>query len=62
MNQQQQVRQERQHRATEIIARLKEYAGGDLAQYPVEIAYLYGSVARGQPLPTSDIDIALSLF
>lgn len=27
----------------------------------MEIAYLYGSVARGTPLPSSDVDIALVL-
>lgn len=52
---------ERQNRALEIITRLKEYAGPVLAKYPVEMAYLHGSMARGQPLPTSDVDIALVL-
>ena len=52
---------ERQNRAVEITARLKECAGPVLAKYPVEIAYLHGSVARGRPLPTSDVDIALVL-
>jgi predicted nucleotidyltransferase len=32
-----------------------------LAGYPVEIAYLHGSVANGTPLPDSDVDIALVL-
>ncbi len=61
MNPQESSQEERQRRATEIILRLKECAGTVLAQYPVEIAYLHGSVARRQPLPTSDIDIALVL-
>lgn len=52
---------ERQNRALEIITRLKEYAGPVFAKYPVEIAYLHGSVARGRPLPTSDVDVALVL-
>jgi predicted nucleotidyltransferase len=32
-----------------------------LAKFPVEIAYLHGSVARGCPLPTSDVDVAVLL-
>jgi predicted nucleotidyltransferase len=55
------VRIQRQHRADEIIARLKACAANVLAKYPVEMAYLHGSVARGQPLPSSDVDIALVL-
>ena len=52
---------ERQNHALEITARLKECAGPVLANYPVEMAYLHGSMARGQPLPSSDVDIALVL-
>ena len=52
---------ERQRRADEIIARLEADAANVLAKYPVEIAYLHGSVARGRVLPTSDVDIALVL-
>jgi predicted nucleotidyltransferase len=55
------VRLERQQQAAEIIARLKACAASVLAGYPVDIAYLHGSVARGTPLPDSDIDIALVL-
>jgi predicted nucleotidyltransferase len=58
---QQDIRGERQQRATEITARLKACAPEVLAKYPVEIAYLHGSVARGCPLPSSDVDIALVL-
>lgn len=54
-------RTERQRRAAEIIARVKANVAVVLAKYPVEIAYLYGSVARGCPLPSSDVDIALVL-
>lgn len=61
MEQQNDVRTERQRRAAEIIARLKTYAAEVLAKYPVDIAYLHGSVARGCPLPSSDVDIALVL-
>ncbi|MCK6624787.1 MAG: hypothetical protein L6R45_06375 [Anaerolineae bacterium] len=40
------VKIERQRRAAEIITRLKECAPEVLAEYPVEMAYLHGSVAR----------------
>ena len=59
MEQQNSVQTERQERAAEIITRLKAHAPQVLAKYPVEIAYLHGSVARGRPLPSSDVDIAL---
>lgn len=52
---------ERQRRAVEITTRLKACVAPVLAEYPVELAYLHGSVAKGCPLPTSDIDIALVL-
>ena len=55
------IRQVRQRHAAEIIARLKANAPAVLAGYPVEIAYLHGSVANGTPLPDSDVDIALVL-
>lgn len=55
------IRQERQRGAAEIIAHLKAHAPAVLARYPVEIAYLHGSVANGTPLPDSDVDIALVL-
>ena len=61
MNQRKQRQADRQRQANEIVSRLQEKAPAVLAQYPVEIAYLHGSVARGQPLPTSDIDIAVVL-
>jgi len=48
--------------AINIIARLKIHAAPVLKNYPVEIAYLYGSMARKCPLPDSDIDIALILM
>jgi len=54
-------RQERQQRATLIIAKLEAGLEAALSRYPVELAYLYGSVARGNPLPTSDVDLALVL-
>jgi predicted nucleotidyltransferase len=61
MKQQNDVRLERQRHADEIIARLKSCVADVLSKYPVEIAYLHGSVARGCPLPSSDVDIALVL-
>jgi predicted nucleotidyltransferase len=61
MEQQNDIRVERQQQAADITARLKAVAPNVLAKYPVEIAYLHGSVARGTPLPISDVDIALVL-
>ncbi len=54
-------RRERQQRADAIIEKLKAHIGSALAQFPVALVYLHGSVARGYPLPTSDVDIALVL-
>jgi len=53
-------RERRQH-AEAIIEKLKAQLGTVLVGFPVEIAYLHGSVARGTPLPTSDIDLAVVL-
>jgi predicted nucleotidyltransferase len=50
----------RQH-ADAIIAKLRAGLGQVLARFPVEIAYLHGSVAHGYPLPTSDVDLAVLL-
>ncbi|MFQ5613150.1 MAG: nucleotidyltransferase domain-containing protein [Anaerolineae bacterium] len=61
MERQNDIRTERQRRAAEIITQLVACAADVLANYPVEIAYLHGSVARGCPLPASDVDIALVL-
>lgn len=55
------VRLERQRRAAGITDRLKTCAASVLSKYPVEAAYLHGSVARGRPLPSSDVDVALLL-
>ena len=55
------IQQERQARAAAILQQLKDTVAPVLAKYPVDMAYLYGSMARGRPLPTSDIDIALVL-
>jgi predicted nucleotidyltransferase len=53
-------RERRQH-AEAIITKLKAQLDTVLAGFPVELAYLHGSVARGNPLPTSDIDLAVVL-
>ena len=55
------IQLERQRRADDITAQLKTCAAEVLAKFPVEIAYLHGSVARGRPLPTSDVDVAVLL-
>ena len=44
-----------------ILKRIREAAPAVLARFPVEIAYVYGSVARGTVLDTSDADVALLL-
>ncbi|MEZ4869013.1 MAG: nucleotidyltransferase domain-containing protein [Caldilineaceae bacterium] len=55
------ITQERTEVAETIFAQLKKYLPAVLSNYPVEMAYLYGSMARKQPLPDSDVDIALVL-
>lgn len=55
------IQLERQRRAKDITVRLKACAAEVLAKFPVEIAYLHGSMARGCPLPTSDVDVAVLL-
>ncbi len=50
---------QRQARARQIVARIREILPAALKAHPVAAAYVYGSVARGTPLPTSDLDIAL---
>ena len=42
-----------------ILAQLKAGAPALLAQYPVRLAYVYGSVARGQATPLSDVDVGV---
>jgi predicted nucleotidyltransferase len=54
-------RLERRQRADEIIKKLTVGLSTVLASFPVELAYLHGSVARGCPLPTSDVDLAIVL-
>jgi len=54
-------RLERRQRAEAIIAKLRGGLAAALAHFPVALAYLHGSVARGCPLPTSDVDLAVVL-
>lgn len=53
--------QARQQEAARIIDRLREALPSVLAEYPVDVAYVFGSVARGMVTPFSDVDIALVL-
>ena len=51
----------RRREAAQILDRLRAVIPSVLAQYPVEVAYVYGSVARGTVTPFSDVDVALVL-
>jgi predicted nucleotidyltransferase len=53
------TRDARQARAKQTIEQLKAHLPAILQHRPVMLAYVYGSVAEGCPLPTSDVDIAL---
>jgi predicted nucleotidyltransferase len=44
-----------------LIVKLRAVLPGILDETPVTLAYLYGSMAAGQALPGSDVDIALVL-
>jgi predicted nucleotidyltransferase len=55
------ITEERRHNAEQVIAQLEQALPPILAQYPVDAAYVYGSVARGTATPLSDVDIALLL-
>lgn len=44
-----------------LINQLRQILPGILQDTPVMLAYLYGSIATGNALPTSDVDIALVL-
>jgi predicted nucleotidyltransferase len=46
-------------RSEATIALLKEHLPAILEDRPVMLAYVYGSIADGCPLPTSDVDVAL---
>ena len=51
----------RRREAAQILDGLREVVPSVLAQYPVDVAYVYGSVARGTVTPFSDVDVALVL-
>jgi predicted nucleotidyltransferase len=55
------IRAQRQRESSRIVARLRRALPSTLARYPVDAAYVYGSVARGTMTPFSDVDIALLL-
>lgn len=44
-----------------LVTHLRQILPDILSDTPVTLAYLYGSAARGQLLPVSDVDIALVL-
>jgi uncharacterized protein len=50
---------QRKLRSAQILTRVRAILPRALETYPLAAAYVYGSVARGTPLPTSDLDIAL---
>ena len=59
MKQKDVIQQERRQRAANLISHLQACTPTVLANYPLILAYLYGSVAQGKLLPKSDIDIAI---
>jgi len=61
MDTQSTVMANRQEEAGRILTQLRDALPSILAEYPVEAAYVYGSVARGTVTPFSDVDIALVL-
>ena len=46
---------------TQVLDKLKAELPRLVVEQPVMLAYLYGSVAEGYTLPTSDVDVALIL-
>ena len=55
------IEKSRQPEKEAIISRLQAELPGILQGRPVMLAYLFGSVADGTTLPSSDVDIALVL-
>jgi predicted nucleotidyltransferase len=55
------IRTRRQREAEHILVRLREILPSILGEYPVEAAYVYGSVAQGTVTSLSDVDVALVL-
>ena len=61
MNTVKSIQEQRQQNSHEILTRLRKILPTVLAEYPVDAAYVFGSVARGVVMPSSDVDIALLL-
>lgn len=61
MDERNEIKSQREQQAARLRTQLQQTVPPVLAGYPVEIAYIYGSVARGAVTPFSDIDIALVL-
>jgi predicted nucleotidyltransferase len=55
------VKTQRKEAADRLLAHLQKIVPPILARYPVDAAYVYGSVAQGTVLPSSDVDIGLLL-
>jgi len=43
----------------DLVTRLRHHLRTILKDRPIQLAYLYGSAARGEMMPCSDVDIAL---
>jgi predicted nucleotidyltransferase len=61
MDDQSSIKAQRQQESNRILTRLRKVTPSILVSYPVDAAYVYGSVARGTVTPFSDLDIALLL-
>jgi len=61
MDTQSDVRARRRREAAQVLGRLREVLPSVLAEYPVDVAYVFGSVARGTATLFSDVDVALVL-
>lgn len=55
------IKARRQKETDHILALLKQALPNVLPKYPVDAAFVYGSVAHGTATPLSDVDIALLL-
>jgi len=55
------IKSQRKQQANRIITQLKGCCESVFTHHPVDAAYLYGSIARGTPLPESDVDVAILL-
>ena len=56
------IKAQRQQQSKQVLALMRQILPPVLLEYPVEAAYVYGSVARGvMMMPFSDVDVALVL-